>query len=484
MEIFKTIKKGVKAGMLAVKNNKLNDSRIISLINEFNSSKIRKMMVIGDNYYYVENDIKKREMFKIKDGKKIPITYKANHKLAHPTYKNMVDEKLEYLFAKPYTLKCEEERYIENVKKALGKKFRKTLMKLGFEASNKGIGWLHPYIDENGSFKLMVIPSEQCLPIWKDSSHEELTMFIRFYASYEWNGDKKETITNVEIHTQDGPKYYKLDGKMLVPYQDLNFNEVNDNVGYWKNSDGVEMNWGKIPFIPFKNNLIEMPDILFVKSLVDDYDLTRSEASNFVEDVKNIYWILKGYGKQDAMDFMQMLNEDHVINIDADEFSGVDTISPNMDISSIIAHYDQLKKDILEGGQSVNKDLDKIGNAPSGVALGFMYAGLDMKCNALETEFSDGFDNLLYFINQYYNIADPCEDMQLILNRDIKINESEKITNLNASKQYISEDTYLSEHPFVNDVEKEKDAIKKDRDENQPYQDKIPLKAIDDEPEE
>lgn len=471
--------KGVKAGMLAIKNNELNDERIITLINEFNASDNRKWMTVGDNYYLVENDIRKREMFKIKDGKKIPIKYKANHRLAHPTYKNMVDEKLQYLFAKPYTLKCEDVTYVENVKEALGKKFRTTLTKLGFEASNKGIGWLHPYIDEMGMFKMMVIPSEQCLPIWKDSNHEELSMFIRCYASYEWEGNKKEIITRVEIHTDEGPKYYKLDGKLLVPYQELNFNEVSASVGYWNDNDGNEMNWGKIPFVPFKNNLVELPDIVFVKSLLDDYDLTRSEASNFVEDVKNIYWILKGYGKQDATDFMQTLNEDHMINIDADEYTGVDTVSPNMDITSIVSHYDQLKKDILEGGQSVNKDLDKIGNAPSGVALGFMYAGLDMKCNALDTEFNSGFDSLLYFINKFYNIEDPCDDMTLILNRDIKINEAEKITNLNASKQYISEDTYLSEHPYVNDVKKEKDAIKADREENQPFQDKVPTGKLD-----
>ncbi|MEG2908128.1 MAG: phage portal protein [Erysipelotrichaceae bacterium] len=473
MGVFQTIRKGVRAGMLAIKNNDLNDSRIISLINDFNNSNDRRWMTIGDDYYHVKNDILKREMYKMKNGVKIPITYQANHKLAHPTYKNMVDEKLEYLFAKQYTLKCEDNAYADKVKKVLGKKFRKTLMKLGFEASNKGIGWLHPYIDESGDLKLMVIPSEQCLPIWKDNNHEEMSCFIRVYSTFEWDGNKKQTVTNVEMHTAEGPRYFKVDGKSLTPYENLNFNTIGDKVGYWREKEN-EMNWGKIPFIPFKNNLVEMPDIVFVKTLVDDYDLTRSEASNFVEDVKNIYWILKGYGKQDAMDFMQMLNEDHAINIEADEYTGVETVSPNMDITSLVAHYEQLKKDILEGGQSINKALDKMGNAPSGVSLKFMYAGLDMKANALETEFADGFDSLLYFINKFYGISDPCKDMELLFNRDVKINETEKIANLNASKSYISEDTYLSEHPYVNDVEKEKAAIKV----NEPFTDHINLAGV------
>lgn len=481
MKLWQKLKKGVKAGMLAIKvNNEMNDERVIALINEFKTSEMRKLMTVGQRYYEVDNDINKRKQFKTVNGRKIEITYRANHKLAHPMYKNMVDEKIEYLLSKPYTLKCDNEPYVIQIKEILGKKFSRTLTKLGYEASNKGIGWLHPYIDENGKFKTMVIPTEQCIPVWEDSDHEELNMFIRAYQSYEWRGNDKADIVMVEVHTKEGPSYYKLDDESLVPYVDKNFNEVHDKVGYWNDNEGNECEWGKIPFIPFKNNHIEIPDIKFVKSLIDDYDLTRSEASNFVEDVKNIYWILKGYGKQDASDFMRMLNDDHVINIpDTDEGDGVDTISPNMDITSIIAHYDQLKKDIIEGGQSVMKDTDKLGNAPSGIALAFMYSGLDMKANAFEVEAREGFNQLLYFINQYANISDPCDDLEIVFNRDIKVNESETIANLNASRQNISQDTYLSKFPYVSDVEKEKGLIKKDNEENQPFKDHVP--GIDDE---
>ena len=63
-------------------------------------------------------------------------------------------------------------------------------------------------------------------------------------------------------------------------------------------------------------------------------------------------------------------------------------------------HYEQLKRDIIEDGQGINHDLDKFGSAPSGVALKFMYAGLDLKCNGIEAEFKLAFEQLLYFINR------------------------------------------------------------------------------------
>ena len=63
----------------------------------------------------------------------------------------------------------------------------------------------------------------------------------------------------------------------------------------------------------------------------------------------------------------------------------------------------------------------------------------------------------------------------MILNRDIKVNETEKITNLNSSRPNISEKTYLAQHPYVSDVEKEMDAIKEENSENNPFKDKVPI---------
>lgn len=53
--------------------------------------------------------------------------------------------------------------------------------------------------------------------------------------------------------------------------------------------------------------------------------------------------------------------------------------------------------------------------------------------------------------------------------------KQKKINNLIASRQDISEDTYLANHPYIIDVEKEKEAIKEEMSEH-PYIDKIPVK--------
>ncbi|MDB1935263.1 phage portal protein [Clostridium tertium] len=477
-DLWNKFKKGLKAGVMAIQdNNALTDNKIISIINDFKISSKRNWMITGEKYYEVDNDIFSRKITKKVQGKEVEETYKANNKLAHSKYKNMVDEKIAYLLARDYSLKCDDKSYIEKVKDVLGKHFQYTLSGLGYEASNKGIAWLQVYTDLTGELRTLIIPSEQCIPIWTDRSHTELESMIRVYETIKWEYDKKKSITNVEVWTKDSVTYYILEGKMLIYDYERN-NQNNGPIAHYKKGDRW-FAWGRVPFVAFKNNRIELPDIKFVKSLIDNYDLSRSEAANYVEEVKNLIFILKGYGGEDIHEFMKRLNEDRAIPIDDPSDGGVDTITPTMDITALREHYEQLKRDIIEDGQSINKDLDKFGSAPSGVALKFMYAGLDLKCNSLETEFKMGFENLLYFINIYLSERGLGSyknvDIDIIFNRDMEINESEVIENCQKSKGIVSDDTIIANHPWVKDIEVEKKTLKEQKQESLPFQDKIPI---------
>lgn len=109
---------------------------------------------------------------------------------------------------------------------------------------------------------------------------------------------------------------------------------------------------------------------------------------------------------------------------------------------------------------------------PSGTALKFLYSGLDLKCNHLEVEFRQAFNQLLYFINVY--LAEngqgnyENEYVELIFNRDIQINETEAITNAQNSKGIISNKTIIANHLWVSDVEAELTQIEKENKSNEP----------------
>lgn len=456
-------------------NSKVNimtdEEIIVAEINEFKSSDKRAWMLIGDKYYRVDNDILARTTTrKVSENEEITDYSKANNKLAHGFAKNLVDEKVAYLLTKDYSLDGENKKYIEKVKNALGKYFQYKLSHLGTEASNKGTAWLHPYIDEIGKFGTMLIPSEQCVPLWKDNTHTELDAMIRYYIVTVYEGKEKKNVTKVEYHTPQGVEFFILQDDTLI--RDIEQNEGGP-IPHYKYGE-EDKSWGKVPFIAFKNNRLELPDIKFIKTLIDNYDTSRSDIANFIEEVKNLIYVLKGYGGEDLGEFMRDLNYYRAIKIDDPEYGGVDTLTPDMDISSTKEHFEQLKRDINEFGGGVTKDLDKFGSSPSGIALKFLYSGLDLKCNHLEVEFKQSFEQLLYFINIYLaetgqgNYTN--EKLDIIFNRDITINETEAINNINNSQDILSLETLIAQHPFVSDAEEELKRVQVERLEKQKEQ--------------
>lgn len=457
------------------------------LINDFLKSEERKLMLDGYAYYKVDNiEISNREMKRYEEqidqyGKvtvhPIKDRAKPNHKRKHGFLHLLVEDKVNYLLSKPYTLSCEKsEEHLEKIKNVLGKKFQeKRIMKLGIVASNGGIGWLHPYINENGEFKTIIIPPEQCIPGWADNDHEEMTDFIWFYSVDVIEGREVKQIIKVEYWTTEGVAYYTSTGKfpalnlILDSERYLDVPEGDgDFTGHFV-TNNQNCSWGKVPFIPFKNNDDELPDLQFIKSLVDAYDKGRSDVANYLDEVRNIVYTLKGYGANKLSDFMRDLSYFRAIKLDEDGEASV--LTPDIDITAAKEDYDQLRKDIFTFGQGVDKDADKLGNSPSGIALKFMYSGLDLKCNRMENSFKDGFEQLVWFINKYLEIteqgADYEAEIDITFNRDININESQAITDCQNSIGIISDETIMENHPWVKDVEQEKKRLKQEKKEQE-----------------
>jgi len=444
-------------------NNSINivtqEEMIRIYIDEFCLSRQRDLMMKGERYYKVENDIVNRKMFRYENEVAVEDETKTNNKLVHGFMHTLVDDKVNYLLSKPYTLSCEDVVYLDNVKRVIGKRFQKQMSKMGIEASNKGVGWLHPYVDSSGNFRTIKISSEEGIPLWVDNDHEELQAFIWFYVVEVYEGKEKKYQTKIEYWTPEGVTYYLQtdEGKVILDAE-MYLDEGGEalELPHFINKGKERKSWYKVPFIPFKNNDFELPDIQFVKSLIDNYDLSRSDVSNTLEDVKNTIFALRGYGGEDLSEFLRDLSYYRAIKIDED--GGLETVNPNINIDAAKSHFEQLRKDIFDFGQGVDKNSDKLGNSPSGIALKFIYSGLDLKCNALEEWFKWSFEQLLHFVNIYLTetgekVSD--KEVSITFNRDIAINESQAITDCQNSKGVISDETIIKNHPWVESVEDE-----------------------------
>lgn len=467
-------------------NNSINilsrEELIKTYIDDFSNSPERIKMLEGERYYKVENDILKREMIRYEYEQPVKDETKPNNKLAHGFMHLLVDDKVNYLLTKPYTLKCKESAYLKAVEECLGGRFQKILNKLGTEASNKGIGWLFVYINPDGEFKTMKVPSEQVIPIWLDNDHEELEAVIRYYQVEVYEGKEKKYVTKIEFWTETGVTYYRLTESMKTPNASAACQVILDSEMYVDdNSEKIELghftvngqpqSWGKVPFIPFKNNDYELPDLQFVKTLIDNYDLTRSDIANLLEELRSLIYILKGYDGTDPTEFMRDLRYYRMVKVSAEEKAGVDKLEATINIDAAEKHYNALKKDIFDFGQGVDKNSDKLGNSPSGIALKFIYSGLDLKCNALEEQFKWGTQQLIGFIDLFLQIKGQGvskSDIEIIFNRDIAINESQTIIDCQNSRGVISDKTIIANHPWPENVDEEISQMKEENKTSEP----------------
>lgn len=409
-------------------------------------------MMKGVDYYFKRNNIVDRKIYRYDEaGNAVVDDLATNNKLASGWHKLLVDQKAGYLVGDPVSItsKSEDEKALEAINEVLGDNFNDILPELVKNASNKGIEWLHVYIDNEGEFDYIIIPAQEFIPIYDNSNRKNLVGGIRYYQL-------DDDTTKIELWDSETVTYYeKIDGKI---YLDASVKD-NPESHFEYNKKGY--GWGRVPFIGFANNEEQVSDVTFYKDFIDAYDNLNSDTTNTLEDVQEIMYILKGYDDTNLAEFSTNVKRYKAIKTSED--GGVDTVQAEAPIDSIDKHLNRMTDNIYQFGQGVNLDTDKFGNSPSGIALKFLFSSLDMKASVMERKFSKALQKFVWFIGEYLSIADNIEidpkDIQFTFNKSMLMNEFEQSQIAQQSKGVISDETIRANHPWVTDVQAEKERM-------------------------
>ena len=107
------------------------------------------------------------------------------------------------------------------------------------------------------NLKIMLVPASKCLPEWTDNNHEELKAMHYIYDTVYYDGGVKKYRTHVETWTADGYVCRVREGEDYILDMAKNVDDAGNTVVHFKN--GKEWcSWGKVPWIPVKNNDIEI----------------------------------------------------------------------------------------------------------------------------------------------------------------------------------------------------------------------------------
>ncbi len=445
-------------------------------IERWKNSPQRIMQIKGAAYYDNEHDILRRKRTMIGDDGKLQIVENLpNNHIIDNQYAKMVNQKSNYLFGQPFTIDTENEQYSELLKAVFDMKFMKTLKNSGKAAYNGGIAWLYPYYDESGKFAFRLFPAYEILPFWKDNEHTILDFAVRLYLTIGYEGTTPKIIEKVEVYDLNGVHRYILNSGKLV--QDLVNTETPDSPHVTVTDAAGNItgfNWSRVPLIPVKANDNETPLLKRVKSLQDGINVMLSDfENNMQEDARNTILVLKNYDGTNLGEFRKNLATFGAVKVryDGDTKGGVETLEINVNAENYKTIVEIFKKALIENAMGYDAKDERMSGTPNQMNIQSMYSDIDLDANETETEYQASFIDILWFINCHLANTGQGdfegEKVTIIFNRDMMMNESEVIDNCSKSIGILSDETVIGQHPWVDDVERELERLKKQKEEAQ-----------------
>lgn len=460
------------ANAITIGKNRITDEQyIVNEINSFKVSQRRMEMITGEKYYAGKHDILSRKRMVIGEkGKLEEVTNLPNNRVVDNQYKKMVDQKKNYLLGQPVSIQCENEQYAKLLKQVFNKRFQRLLKNIGEDSLNCGIGWMFIHYDEHGEITFKRMKPFEVIPGWKDAEHTVLDYAIRIYEVIAYEGRQEKVIEKVEVYDDTGITFFELtDGgslKAVEPFHQSYFTITEE--------DGIETayNWTKIPLIPFKYNVKEIPLIKMVKSLQDGLNVIISNfQNNMEEDTRNTILVLKNYDGQNLGEFrrnLAALGAVKVRTVDGAD-GGIDKLTIEVNAENYKAIIEIFKKAIIENAMGYDAKDDRLAGNPNQMNIQSMYSDIDLDANDMETEYQASFEDLLWFINCHFSnmgMGDfENEEVDIIFNRDILISEGEVIENCAKSVGVLSDETIIANHPWVDDPQAELERLKKQKEE-------------------
>lgn len=429
-----------------------------------NDYKRRKEIITAKRYYDNDNDIKLKGILPDSTD---PLR-NADNRISDNFHEDFTDEKSAYIFTNPVLFDLGDKDLNNKIKEVLGDDFKYESNNLCINATNSKVAWLHYWIDskEKMPFQYATVETEEIIPQFKKGLKRKLGAIHRYYPDYEEDiyGKTKYYVWYEywdEKHCERYKFRGKLDGTALthLPAFDESF----------------EHDLGVVPFIEFRNNKKQTGDLKKYKDLLDIYDKVLSGFANDLEDIQQLIYILENYGGEDLKEFLGDLKRYKTVKTetgaDGRTNGGLKTLQIEIPVEARKTILEILEKRIYKAAQSLDMDNSNFGNS-SGVALKFFYRKLELKAGLLQIEFERGFNQLIRAILQYLGVTEY-KTINQTWTRNMISNDLENAQIAVESKDVISDETIIKNHPWVENPEYEYEKIKQQKEEAKKRQQEI-----------
>lgn len=373
------------------------------------------------------------------------------HKVSHPVYKQVVDEKIDYIFSNPFTVTSENRTYADLLGEVFNSKLRTLTKEWVREGLISGQSYLHAYFEED-TLKFKLIPTVQLMPICDDDGN--LEQMCHFYTRKVVKNGRLEHQEEMDLYDTKTKRHFVREGERWIPEgEEIPLLKVRGQV----------MELKQVPFVKLKANFFDEPLLVLIKTLIDDLDFVKSQSQKAISKLTDTILVLKRAGGTSLEKVIESLETAGILKTQGD--CDVDAIKASLNTQDLILHLQDTKKSIHEYAHTVGLT-DKEGVNLSGIALKLLYVGLSNDANNLIASIRESFDEMLYFVNLYLELTGKgCfynETVDLTFTKSELLNESEEVDTLLKLHEanLLSRETLLSKVSYVRDVAEEITKIK------------------------
>ncbi len=356
---------------------------------------------------------------------------KPNNKIVTNYCQNIVDNYKGYLVGKDIAYISNDD--IEDIQSILNyNDVSATDAELLENALIYGVGYEVMYVDEDKQTRFKILNSKECIPIYDNTLNNNLKYIIRYYPENTID-DIQSKNQMVEIYTNDSIMRYRASDGFK------NFKLIEETKHYFH----------QVPVNVFNLNKHEKSVFDCIITLQDAYNnLLSSEVDDF-QAFCDAYLVLTGV--QADIEDIAMMKENRVLLLD--ENSKAEYLSKSITDTQI--------ENML---RNINDNIHKIANSPdfndeklmaqSGIAMMYKLIGFENQASAIEKNMTKVLQKRFELITQILAIKgdDTWRDIEIVFTRNLPANTLEVAQQINMLRGLVSDETLISQLPFITDI--------------------------------
>lgn len=303
------------------------------------------------------------------------------------------------------------------------------------------------YIDGEAKTRFKLISPLNSFAVYDNSLTADLLYFVRFYQVDDWNDDDLNWA--IDVYDSQSVKHYTMKGHLSVP------TFVSEEPHYF----------GQCPA-----NIFVMPD---EKSIFDcimsEQDSVNELLSAEIDDYAafcDAYLVVENADLDEET--IATMKTNRVLLLP--ENASASWLTKQTNDTQVENILKRLHDSIYRIAQCPDFSSESfIGGVSSGIAIQYRLTGMETRAGKIEAEMKKALQRRVEIICGMASLKlgeEVFRDIDIEFKRNIPADEAALINMINSLKGTVSDETLLSQLPFITDVQKELEAVKEQKQNN------------------